>query len=72
MFGSRRSTLLRAVVVVFAVLQLVMWTGDDVPLLRLRRMKLAALGSSDHEEDPPVDVPQSLGLVACDGSIHRL
>jgi hypothetical protein len=43
-----------AAVVVFAVFQLGTWimAGDDVPLLRLHQMKLAALGSGDHGEDP--------------------
>jgi hypothetical protein len=64
-----------AVVVVFVVLQLGTWmmAGDDIPLLQLRRMKLAALESGDHGEDPrPSCHAQSLGLVACDGSVHRL
>jgi hypothetical protein len=43
-----------AFVVLFAVLQLGTWmmAGDDVPILRLRWMKLATLGSDDHQEDP--------------------
>jgi hypothetical protein len=64
-----------AAVVMFVVLQLGtrMMAGNDVPLLQLRRMKLAALGSGDHGEDPrPSCHAQSLGLVACNGSVHRL
>jgi hypothetical protein len=71
-FGGRRSTLLRAtnmsaVVVVFVVLQLGMWmmAGDDIPLLRLRRMKLAVLGSGDHGKDPwPTCHKVSISLLA--------
>jgi hypothetical protein len=29
-----------------------MMAGDDIPLLRLCQMKVAALGSGDHGEDP--------------------
>jgi hypothetical protein len=39
---------------VFVVFQMGTWmmAGDDVPLLRLRPMKLAASGSGDDGEDP--------------------
>jgi hypothetical protein len=57
--GGRQLALLRvkvvlAALVVFVVLQLGKWmmVGDDVPLLRLRRMKLAVSGSDDQGEDP--------------------
>jgi hypothetical protein len=47
-------TVISATIVVFAVLQLGIWMmeGNDVPLFRLRRMKLAASESGDHGEDP--------------------
>jgi hypothetical protein len=68
-----RVAVLSATIVVFVVLQLGvrMTARGGVPLLRLHLMKLTASGSGDHEEDPG-RVPQSLGLVACSGPIHRL
>ena len=47
-------TVASAAVDLFAVLQLGVWmtTGDGVPLLRLRWMKLMASGSSEQREDP--------------------
>ena len=76
--GGWRSALLRvavasAAVGLFDVLQLGTWmmTCSCVPLLRLCWMNLTASGSGDHSRSL-ADVPQSLGLVACDVPVHRL
>jgi hypothetical protein len=61
-----------ASIVVFAVLHLGtrMMACDDVPLLRLRQMKLAALGSGDHGEDPcPTCHAVSISLLVTTGFI---
>ena len=72
--GGRCSALSRVAVasaigVVFGVMQLGAWmmAGGGIPLLRLRRMKLTASVFGG-----PVDVPQSLCLVACNNPVHRL
>jgi hypothetical protein len=72
MSGGRRSALSRATVVsaavvVLDVLQLGTWlmAGKDAPLLRLRQIKLAALRSGDHGEDPrPTCHKVSVSLLA--------
>jgi uncharacterized membrane protein SpoIIM required for sporulation len=87
MVGALAATVLSAVVMVFVVLQLDMWMmlGNNVPLLRLRRMKLAKLGSSDHGEDSrpmfhKVSVSSlaanrfigSKSILVCDGALPNL
>jgi hypothetical protein len=86
--GGRRPALSRvaaapATVVMFGVLQLSAWkTADDnVSLLRLHQMKMTALGSGDHGEDPrPTchkvsDSSRFIGsknILVCDGALPDL
>jgi hypothetical protein len=79
MSGGQRSALswvaiVLAAVVVFGVLQLGAWmmAGSNVPLIRLHLDEVDSVGIWRPWGRFPVDVSQSLGLVACDGPVHQL
>jgi hypothetical protein len=90
--GGRRPALSRvaaapATVVMFGVLQLSAWktAGGGVSLLRLHQMKMTALGSGDHGEDPrptchkvsdsslvTIRFIGSKSILVCDGALPDL